>query len=106
MAPIYDGFAMVAGTDIKLSGKLTAVSVEDLELDGITYALHQVDFSGTPTLRGPVIAANQADTLSPGGFNLVPLESGYMKITGNPTFIVDGSIGGGVTNMSWREVRR
>ncbi len=79
MAPIYDGFAMVAGTDIKLSGKLTEVSIEDLELDGITYALHQVDFSGTPTLRGSVIAANQADTVSPGGFNLVPLNSGLYE---------------------------
>lgn len=106
MAPIYDGFSLVAGTDIKLSGKLTAISVEDLELDGITYALHQIDFSGTPTLRGSVIAANQADTVSPGGFNLVPLDSGYMKITGNPTIIVDGSISGAVKNLSWREVRR
>lgn len=106
MAPKYQNFSLVAGTDLKISGKLTEVSVDDLEVDGITYALHQIDFSGTPTMRGTVIAANQADTDSPGGFNLVPLDSGFMKISGNPTIISDNNNVGGITNLSWREVRR
>jgi hypothetical protein len=106
MAPKYQNFSLVAGTDLKISGKLTEVSLDDLMVDGITYALHQIDFSGTPTIRGTVIAANQADTNSPGGFNLVPLDSGYMKISGNPTIIADDVKSGGVTNLNWREVRR
>lgn len=106
LAPKYQNFSLVAGTDLKISGKLTAVSVDDLEADGITYARDQIDFSGTPTFRGNVIAANQSDGLSPGGFNLVPLDSGYMKISGNPTIIVDGTNSGGVTSLSWREVRK
>ena len=105
MAPKYQNFSMVAGTDLKITGKLTEVSVDDLESDGITYALHQISFSGNPIIRGTVIAANQADTASPGGTNLVPLESGYMKISGNPTIISDGSNTVRLTELTWREVR-
>jgi len=106
MAPKYQNFSMIAGTDLKISGRLTEVSVEDLEMDGITYALHQIDFSGTPTIRGAVVAANQADTPSPGGINLVPLEAGFMKISGNVRIIADGNNGGGLNTLNWREVRR
>ena len=106
LAPKYQNFSLVAGTDLKISGKLTEVSVDDLEMDGITYARDQIDFSGNPTFRGNVIAANQSDGQSPGGFNLVPLDGGYMKISGNPTIIVNGTSSGGVTSLSWREVRR
>ena len=109
LAPYYNSYSLVAGTDIKLSGKLTQAETDSLELDGITYANHQIDFAGTPVLRGTVIAANQADTNSPGcNCNLVPLDSsGNMNIHGNPTIISDG---GNANNVdlkffNWREVR-
>lgn len=107
LAPAYRNFSLIAGTDLKLTGKLTQSEVDDLELDGFTYAGHQIDFSGTPVIRGSVVAANQADTNSPGcNCNLVPLESGYMSIRGNPTIIVNGSnSSGGVNIRTWREVR-
>lgn len=106
MAPKYQNFSLVAGTDIKITGRLTTSSTDDVELEGITYAHHQINFSGTPTFKGPVIAANQADTVSPGGSNLVPLDSGYMNISGNATIIVDSNAPRGVKNLSWREVRQ
>lgn len=107
LAPAYRNYSLIAGTDLKLTGKLTQAEVDDLELDGFTYAGHQIDFSGTPVLRGSVVAANQADTNSPGcNCNLVPLENGFMNIHGNPTIIVNGSnSGGGVMVRSWREIR-
>lgn len=107
IAPSFRNFSFVAGTDLKLSGKLTQTEVDDLEVAGFNYAHHQIDFSGTPVIRGSVIAANQADTDSPGcSCNIVPLESGYMNIRGNPTLIVNGNGGiGGLTIQSWREVR-
>jgi hypothetical protein len=108
LTPSYRNYTLVAGTDLKISGKLTEVDTDDLELDGFAYAHHQIDFSGTPTLRGLVVAANQADTNSPAcGCNLVPLESGYMHIRGNPTIIDDGNGSGsrGVSLKGWREVR-
>lgn len=105
MIPKYQNFSLVAGTDLKIAGRLISGS-DDLELEGITYALHQIEFSGTPILKGPVVAANQADTNSPGGFNLVPLVAGFMVITGNPTISVDGRYGGKVNSLTWREIRR
>lgn len=107
MQPYYSGISLVAGTDIKLSGKFTA-DADDLEAEGLTYAHHQIDFAGTPTLTGMVIAANQADTNSFGcSCNLVPLESGWMKINGNPTIISDGgnTVNQAAKIVSWREVR-
>lgn len=107
IAPSYRNFSFVAGTDLKLTGKLTLAEVDDLEVSGYNYAHHQIDFSGTPVIRGAVVAANQADTNSPGcACNLIPLESGYMNIRGNPTIIVNGSNGiGNLSVQSWREVR-
>ena len=105
-APKYQNFSLVAGTDIKISGKLTTAASDELELEGITYARDQINFSGTPILKGPVIAANQADLNSPGNFNLVPLDSGYMNISGNATIIVDSNEAVGLTNHNWREVRQ
>ncbi|HEX8736118.1 MAG TPA: pilus assembly PilX N-terminal domain-containing protein [Pyrinomonadaceae bacterium] len=106
IAPAYRNFSFIAGTDLKLSGKLTLAEVDNLEVAGFSYAHHQIDFAGTPVIRGTVIAANQADTDSPGcACNIVPLESGYMNIRGNPTIIVNGGSGSGATVQSWREVR-
>jgi Tfp pilus assembly protein PilX len=107
LAPAYRNFSFVAGTDLKLTGKLTQAEVDDLEVDGFNYALHQIDFAGTPVIRGSVVAANQADTNSPGcSCNLVPLDSGFMNIRGNATIISDGiNTSGGVAIKSWREVR-
>jgi hypothetical protein len=104
MTPKYQNFSLVAGADLKISGKLNT-EAEDLEMGGISYAHHQINFSGTPTLKGTVIAANQADTVSPGGTNFVPLSSGFMNISGNATIIVDVITPGGVKILSWREVR-
>jgi Tfp pilus assembly protein PilX len=106
MTPIYSDFSFVAGTDVKISGKLDTGS-DDLESEGFIYAHHQIDFAGTPIINGTVVAANQADTNSPGGFNLVPLESGYMHIHGNVTVISNNSnAAGGVTVVNWREIRK
>jgi Tfp pilus assembly protein PilX len=106
MTPAYRDFSMVAGTDIKISGKLDTGS-DDLESEGLVYAHHQINFAGTPTINGTVVAANQADTNSPGGSNLVPLESGYMNISGNATIISNSSsASNGVTVINWREVRQ
>lgn len=108
LIPYYQNYSLIAGTDMKLSGKFSLEEIADLEVEGFTYAHHQIDFSGTPTLRGSVIAANQADTNSPGcGCNLVQLDSsGAMNIRGNPTLISEGNgSGGGITVRSWREVR-
>jgi hypothetical protein len=105
MSPKYQNFSLVAGMDLRITGKLNT-EADDLETGGISYAHHQINFSGTPTLRGPVIAANQADTVSPGGTNFVPLISGFMSISGNPTIIVDSITPGGVKTLSWREVRQ
>jgi hypothetical protein len=106
LTPAYQGFSFVAGTDIKISGKLDTGS-DDLESEGLIYAHHQIDFAGTPIINGTVIAANQADTNSPGAFNLVPLESGFMNIHGNVTIISNNSnAGGGASVINWREVRQ
>lgn len=107
ITPFYENYTLVAGTDIKLSGKFSETEIADLELEGFTYAHHQIDFSGTPTLRGSVVAANQGDTDSPGGLNLVPLDSGWIKMNGNPTIVSDSGVtfSFGSQIMSWREVR-
>jgi hypothetical protein len=106
IAPIYRDFSFVAGTDVKISGRLDTGS-DDLESEGFIYAHHQVNFAGTPVINGTVVAANQADTNSPGGMNLVPLDNGYMNITGNATIISNNSnTSGGVTVFNWREIRK
>lgn len=106
VTPAFRNYSFIAGTDLKISGKLDTSS-DDLYAEGLFYAHHQIDFSGTPVLQGTVIAANQADTASPGGINLVPLESGYMNIHGNPTIISNlGGSSGASTIINWREVRQ
>jgi hypothetical protein len=106
LAPAYNNLTFIAGTDVKIRGKLDTGG-DDLESNGLIYAHHQIDFSGTPTLNGSVIAANQADTNSPGGFNLVPLDNGYMNIHGNALIIINNSASQKpIIAYTWREVRR
>jgi len=107
LSPAYLNYTMIAGTDLKISGKLTEIDLDELELEGVTYAHHQIDFSGNPNIRGAVIAANQADTNSPiCACNLIPLDGGYMNLRGNPTITYDGSsFGGSVNTIGWREIR-
>ncbi|HXG85496.1 MAG TPA: pilus assembly PilX N-terminal domain-containing protein [Pyrinomonadaceae bacterium] len=106
LSPAYRGISFVAGTDIKIAGKLDTGS-DDLESEGLIYAHHQIDFAGTPAINGSVVAANQADTNSPGDFNLVPLDSGFMNIRGNPTIISNNTGGDNpVITFAWREVRQ
>ncbi len=109
IAPALAGYSLVSGTDISLKGKITTGhSTDDLEAEGLVYAHHQIGFVGSPTIRGKVIAANVADTVSPGSYNLVPLDSGgYMELNGNVTIISNTtSTGNGIKTISWREVRQ
>ncbi len=105
LSPEYLNFSLVAGTDLHVRGRLSEGT--ELSVQGINYAKHQISFSGTPNIYGMVIAANQDDTDSPGcECNLVPLDDGYMSISGNPNVTYDGDyIGGGTSINNWREVR-
>jgi hypothetical protein len=101
--------SMIAGTDLKISGN---PAVGRSNFQGRHYAGHQVSFSGNPAIQGQVLAANLADTTSPGGANFVQLSSGYMEISGDPVITYDVSGGGGGAGVggsgitiSWREVR-
>ncbi len=98
---------MVAGTDLHIEGDPGS---GETNFQGIHYAGHQVDFRGNPSIDGVVIAANQADSGSPGcGCNIVQRDSdGFVKITHQPTITYNGGLFGGVeglTLISWREVR-
>jgi hypothetical protein len=107
IVPDYQNYFVVSGTDVILKGNLQSSSGE-LEAQGIVYAHHQIDFTGNPKINGVVIAANQADTNSPGcSCNPVPLGSdGFMSINGSPTVTYDGGLfGGGAKILGWREVR-
>lgn len=110
LTPAYQNISLLAGTDLRITGRLETdtTSEDDLEAEGIIYAHHQIDFAGSPTIRGNVIAANQADTDSPGGTNLVTLNSGAMVIRAAPRIISNQnpSPDNGITTLSWREVRR
>ena len=105
-------------------GPVTIVTARDLEMSGNTggvantyyglfYARHQVQITGSPTIRGQVIALNEADTMWPtvapipqvNPSNLVPLDNGFMKIAGTPDIEYDGAGLAGVTGRFWRECR-
>jgi len=107
LTPAFRDISFMAGTDIKISGRLDTGS-DDLVSEGLIYAHHQINFAGTPTINGTVVAANQADTVSPGGLNLVQLDNdGFMNISGNATIISNnGNDGKGVVTVAWREVRQ
>lgn len=112
------------GPPITGIGPITILSGRDLELSGNTggvantyvglfYARHQVQITGTPVIRGQVVALNEADTMWPAvapiaqvnPSNLVMLDNGFMKITGTPDIQYDGDGLQGVTGRFWRECR-
>lgn len=106
MRPKLDNYSLMAGTDLRISGNPSAGANN---FQGIHYAGHQIGFSGNPSINGLVISATIADTNSPGcGCNFIPLSSGFMEISGNPTITYNGGLlggGGTATLISWREVR-
>jgi Tfp pilus assembly protein PilX len=105
MRPNLDNFSLMAGTDLRLSGNPTSGSYN---YQGIHYAGHQLGFLGNPGISGSVIAANIADTDSPGcGCNPIQLNNaGYMDVSGNPTITYNGGLLNAASRIiSWREVR-
>jgi hypothetical protein len=106
---------IVAGTDIQVQGNAGCGAGITCH-NGLYYARHQIEMTGTPTVSGQVVALNQADTIYPtavlpgvNAVNKVPLVFiggvGYMKISGNPKI---GYAGGGMTGtrpLAWRECR-
>jgi hypothetical protein len=92
---------LLAGTDFDISGNFTSRAA------GLFYARDQFNLSGNGLLLGQVMALNEDDTSGPGGKNLVPLQSGYIVISGNPTITYNGGgVGGGAaTFVNWRECR-
>ncbi len=103
-------------------GPITIVTARDLEMSGNTggvantyyglfYARHQVQITGSPTIRGQVIALNEADTAWPtvapiaqvNPSNLVMLDAGFMKISGTPNIEYDGD---GLAGVTWTVLAR
>jgi hypothetical protein len=101
---------IVTGRDLELSGNTGGVANTYY---GLFYARHQVQITGSPTIRGQVIALNEADTVWPtvapinqvNPSNLVMLDAGFMKIAGTPNIEYDGDGLAGVTGRFWRECR-
>jgi PilX N-terminal len=110
-SPSLGNYSLMAGKDLKINGD----GATGISTTGLNYAGDQVSFNGNPTINGAVIGANQTDTAGPGGVNLVSLITiipditNGMVLSGNPRFTYSGglygSAGGGVTVVSWREVR-
>jgi hypothetical protein len=102
---------IVASTDIDVAGN-AGCGAGVICHNGLYYARHQIEMSGTPIVSGQVVALNQADTISPTGvlpgvnaINLVPLVFGYMKISGNPSIRYNGGGMTGTRALSWHECR-
>jgi len=101
---------IITGRDLQLSGNPSGVANSYY---GLFYTRHQVEITGTPTIRGQVVALNEADTAWPtvapiaqvNPSNLVPLDAGFMKISGTPDIAYDGDGLQGVTGRFWRECR-
>jgi hypothetical protein len=122
---ILGGGATILGKlNIPTIGRVALVSNQDLDLNGtsgggganwsgLLYARHQIEISGSPQVTGQVVALNAADTQFPIGWptggvnpsNPVPLQGGYMNISGTPNITYNG---GGMSSMApraWRECR-
>jgi hypothetical protein len=114
-----------SGLPVPGIGAITIVSAKDVELSGnpsggaansyygLFYARDQVQITGSPLIRGQVIALNQADAAWPAvapipqvnPSNLVPLDGGFMKIAGTPNIEYDGDGLQGISGRFWRECR-
>ena len=98
------GISMVAGTDIRISGSASN------PFTGLHYALHQMEFGGTPSMTGQAIVKNAGDGPYPAsgaGSNLIALAAdGYVQFNGN----VNLSYSGGNLRFPgysrWRECRQ
>ena len=101
---VVDGvsYAMVAAYDLKINGNASTTNME-----GVFFTNHQLDISGNPNINGQLIAADLADTtFPPDGNNLIPLSSGWMEFSGNPSITYSGGGGfGALLASGWREVR-
>jgi hypothetical protein len=103
---------IVTGRDLELSGNTGGGGGENA-FYGLFYARHQVNISGSPMIRGQVVALNEADTAWPtvapihqvNPSNLVVLDGGFMKITGTPNIEYNGNGLQGLTGRFWRECR-
>ena len=95
------GVAIIAGTDLDMSGSPSQVR------EGLFYAGHQLEISGSININGQVIAANIADTpYPPGNTNNVTLDGDErMRITGNPTITNNGTGYASAVPIAWRECR-
>lgn len=92
--------SVIAGTDIRLSGSGNT-------FEGLYYAVHQLDVSGSPTINGQILALNQADAPYPAAaVNLVPLNAaGQMVISGSPNINYSGGAVQALRALQWRECR-
>jgi hypothetical protein len=120
------GGATILGKLIVSSvGRIAFLTNQDLDLNGtsgggganwsgLLYARHQIEITGSPAVTGQVVALNAADTSYPVGFadpqvnpsNPVPLQGGFMNISGTPNITYNG---GGMTStmpQAWRECRQ
>lgn len=112
LAPKDANVQMMVGTDLKISGNPGG---SGFNFRGLHYARHQIGFSGNPAISGQVMAKNLGDTHFPAtptascptcGQNIIPLSSGFMEISGNPTITYDGgSSSSSRRALNWREIR-
>ena len=90
-------YTLVAGTDLSL------ISAAQFVGPGLLFARDQIDISGSPTINGQVIAANEGDEEGPGGTNLVSPSDGFMVISGNPSITEEGTGVLATSVVGWRE---
>jgi hypothetical protein len=96
-------YSIVAGTDIRLSGSASN------PFSGLFYAKDQIEFGGTPTIVGQVIARSLADGPYPlvGGSNLIALSAdGYLGFNGNVNLTYAGGNLRFPQYSRWRECRQ
>lgn len=97
-------YAIVAGTDVEMTGTLGTNAYE-----GLYYARDQINFAGNPDISGLCVAGNFGDTAWPlaGGKNLVPLGAGgYVSVSGDVQITYNGGAGwNALAIQSWRECR-
>jgi hypothetical protein len=123
---LVGGGATILGKLVVSSvGPIAFLSNQDLNMDGtsgggganwngLLYARHQIEISGSPQVNGQVVALNAADTDFPvawptGGVNPsnpVRLQGGYMTISGTPNITYAGNGMMSTLPQAWRECRQ